>query len=132
LYTIFDIATTGGPFEKEGITAIAIYKHNGHEIVEQFVSLVNPEIPIQPSALKMTGINNDMVQGAPKFFEVANRIIEMTDDCVLVAHNANFTYRILHTEFRRLGYDFTIKTLCMVELSKRLLPEQIPHNLGND
>ena len=131
MYTILDIETTGGPFEKEVITAIAIYKHNGHEIVDQFVSLINPEIPIQPLASKMTRINNEMVQGAPKFFEVAKRIIEMTDDCILVAHNANFTYRILHAEFRRLGYDFIKKTLCTVELCKRLLPEQIAHSLGH-
>lgn len=71
-----------------------------------------------------------MLRSAPKFFEVAKRIIEMTNDCVLVAHNADFDYRILRTEFRRLGYDFNIKTLCTVELSKRLLPEQPSHSLG--
>jgi DNA polymerase-3 subunit epsilon len=131
LYAILDIKTTGGPFEKEGITAIALYKHNGHEIVDQFISLVNPEMSIQPLALKMTWINNEMLQSAPKFFEVAKRIIEMTDDCVLVAHSADFKYRILRTEFRRLGYDFTIKTLCTVDLCKRLLPEQPSNNLGN-
>ncbi len=71
-----------------------------------------------------------MLRTAPKFFEIAKRIIEMTNDCVLVAHNADFDYRILRTEFRRLGYDFNIKTLCTVELSKRLLPEQVSHSLG--
>ena len=54
----------------------------------------------------------------------------MTNDCVLVAHNADFDYRILRTEFRRLGYDFNQRTLCTVELSKKLLPEQPSHSLG--
>jgi DNA polymerase-3 subunit epsilon len=130
LYAILDIETTGGQFNEEGITEIAIYKFDGHEIVDQFISLVNPEIPIQPFVVKLTGINNAMLQSAPKFFEVAKRIIEMTTDCVLVAHNADFDYRILRTEFRRLGYDFTLKTLCTVELSKKLLPEQPSHSLG--
>jgi DNA polymerase-3 subunit epsilon len=71
-----------------------------------------------------------MLRSAPKFFEVAKRIIEITTDCVLVAHNASFDYRILRTEFRRLGYDFNVKTLCTVELSKKLLPEQESHSLG--
>ena len=71
-----------------------------------------------------------MLKSAPKFFEVAKRIIEITNDCVLVAHNASFDYRILRTEFRRLGYDFNQKTLCTVELSKQLLPEQTSHSLG--
>jgi DNA polymerase-3 subunit epsilon len=130
LYAILDIETTGGQFNEEGITEIAIYKFDGHEIVDQFISLVNPEIPIQPFVVKLTGINNAMLRSAPKFFEVAKRIIEMTNDCVLVAHNADFDYRILRTEFRRLGYVFNIKTLCTVELSKRLLPEQTSHSLG--
>ncbi|HQK39763.1 MAG TPA: exonuclease domain-containing protein [Flavobacterium alvei] len=130
MYCILDIETTGGQFNEEGITEIAIYKFDGHEIVDQFISLVNPEIPIQPFVVKLTGINNAMLRSAPKFFEVAKRIIEMTNDCVLVAHNADFDYRILRTEFRRLGYDFNVKTLCTVELSKRLLPEQPSHSLG--
>jgi DNA polymerase-3 subunit epsilon len=130
LYAILDIETTGGQFNEEGITEIAIYKFDGHEIVDQFISLINPEIPIQPFVAKLTGINNEMLRGAPKFFEVAKRIIEMTNDCVLVAHNASFDYRILRTEFRRLGYDFNVRTLCTVELSQRLLPEQPSHSLG--
>ncbi len=130
MYAILDIETTGGQFNEEGITEIAIYKFDGHEIVDQFISLVNPEIPIQPFVVKLTGINNEMLRSAPKFFEVAKRIIEMTNDSVLVAHNADFDYRILRTEFRRLGYDFNVKTLCTVALSQRLLPEQPSHSLG--
>ncbi len=130
MYAILDIETTGGQFNEEGITEIAIYKFDGHELVDQFISLVNPEIPIQPFVVKLTGINNAMLLSAPKFFEVAKRIIEMTNDCVIVAHNASFDYRILRTEFRRLGYDFQAKTICTVELSKKLIPEQPSYSLG--
>ena len=130
MYAILDIETTGGQFNEEGITEIAIYKFDGHEVVDQFISLVNPEIPIQPFVVKLTGINNAMLISAPKFYEVAKRIIEITTDCVIVAHNAAFDYRILRTEFRRLGYNFEARTLCTVELSKKLLPEQPSHSLG--
>jgi DNA polymerase III subunit epsilon len=130
MYAILDIETTGGQFNEEGITEIAIYRFDGHEIVDQFISLVNPEIPIQPFVMKLTGINNEMLKSAPKFFEVAKRIIEITQDCVIVAHNAEFDYRILRTEFRRLGYDFQIQTLCTVELAKKLIPEQLSYSLG--
>ena len=130
LYAILDIETTGGQFNEEGITEIAIYKFDGHEIIDQFISLVNPEIPIQPFVVKLTGINNIMLRSAPKFFEVAKRIIEMTQDCIIVAHNASFDYRILRTEFRRLGYAFEAKTLCTVELAKVLMPEQTSFSLG--
>lgn len=130
MYAILDIETTGGQFNEEGITEIAIYKYDGHEIVDQFISLVNPEIPIQPFVVKLTGINNAMLHLAPKFYEIAKRIIEITQDCVIVAHNASFDFRILRTEFRRLGYNFEAKTLCTVELAKVLIPEQPSYSLG--
>jgi len=130
LYVIIDIETTGGKFNEEGITEIAIYKYDGHEIVDQFISLVNPEKEIQPFVVNLTGINNKMLRNAPKFHEVAKRIVEITQDCILVAHNTSFDYRILRTEFRRLGYDFVRKTLCTVELSKKLIPGQKKYKLG--
>ena len=130
MYAIIDIETTGGQFNEEGITEIAIYKFDGSEIVDQFISLVNPEKPIQPFVVNLTGINNAMLRSAPKFYEVAKRIIEITKGCILVAHNTSFDYRILRTEFNRLGYDFIKPTLCTVELSKKLIPDQPSYSLG--
>ncbi len=130
MYAILDIETTGGQFNEEGITEIAIYKFDGHEVVDQFISLVNPEKPIQPFVVKLTGINNAMLRSAPKFYEVAKRIIEITEGCVLVAHNASFDYRILKTEFRRLGFDFKKQSICTVELTKKLIPDQPSYSLG--
>lgn len=130
MYAIIDIETTGGQFNKEGITEIAIYKFDGVEIVDQFISLVNPEIPIQPFVVKLTGINNAMLRQAPKFFEVAKRIIEITQGCIIVAHNAPFDYRILKLEFSRLGYNFQKASLCTVEMSKILLPDAQSYSLG--
>jgi len=130
LYTILDIETTGGKYNEEGITEIAIYRFDGHEIIDQFISLINPERPIQPFVVNLTGINNEMLRNAPKFHEVAKRIVEITDEAIIVAHNAQFDYRILRTEFSRLGYDFDRKTLCTVALSQTLIPNQKSYSLG--
>ena len=130
MYAILDIETTGGKYNEEGITEIAIYRFDGHKIVDQFCSLVNPERKIQPFVVNLTGINNEMLRNAPKFYEVAKRIIEITQDCILVAHNAQFDNRILTTEFDRLGYNFDRDTLCTVELSKKLIPGKESYSLG--
>ena len=71
-----------------------------------------------------------MLRNAPKFYEVAKRIVEITEECIVVAHNAKFDYRILRTEFKRLGFKFERKTLCTVELSKDLIPDQASYSLG--
>jgi DNA polymerase-3 subunit epsilon len=130
MYAILDIETTGGKYNEEGITEIAIHKFDGEDVVDRFISLVNPEKDIQPFVVNLTGINNKMLRTAPKFHEVAKRIVEITENCVLVAHNAQFDYRILRTEFRRLGYDFERKSLCTVDLSKQLLPDAPSYSLG--
>ncbi|MGB3776333.1 MAG: 3'-5' exonuclease, partial [Leeuwenhoekiella sp.] len=130
MYAVLDLETTGGKYNEEGITEVAIYKFNGQEIVDQFISLVNPERPIQAFVVGLTGINNNMLKNAPKFYEIAKRVIEITQDCVLVAHNAEFDYRILQLEFDRLGYDYQQKSLCTVELAKDLLPDEPSYSLG--
>jgi len=71
-----------------------------------------------------------MLRNAPKFYEVAKRIVEITEDCIVVAHNAQFDNRILKTEFSRLGFGFNRETLCTVELAKKLIPGHDSYSLG--
>ena len=130
MYTIIDLETTGGKFNEESIIEVAAYKFDGVNITDQFISLVNPQRDIHPYVEKLTGITSKMVQSAPKFHEVAKRIIEITSNSILVAHNAQFDYRILQLEFKRLGFDFSMKSLCTVILSQELLPEQESYKLG--
>lgn len=130
MYAILDIETTGGKFNEEGITEIAIHKFDGQQITDSFISLVNPEREIQEYVTKLTGINTKMLVKAPKFFEIAKQIVEITQNCILVAHNSQFDYRILRTEFRRLGFDFERNTICTVELSKKLILNQPSYSLG--
>lgn len=130
MYAILDIETTGGKFNEEGITEIAIYQFDGQSVTDQFISLVNPEQPIQEYVVKLTGISNKMLRNAPKFHEVAKRIIEITENCTLVAHNASFDYRMLKLEFKRLGYEYERDSICTVDLSKTLLPEAPSYKLG--
>ena len=130
MYAVVDVETTGGKYNEEGITEVAIYKFDGNEIVDQFISLINPERPIQPFVANLTGINEKMLRNAPKFYEIAKRIVEITEDCTLVAHNASFDYRMLCTEFNRLGFRYQRQTLCTVALAKKLIPEQASYKLG--
>lgn len=131
LYSILDVETTGGKYNEEGITEIAIYRFDGEKIIDQFISLINPEIPIQPFVQQLTGINNKMLVNAPKFYEIAKRVLEITDNSILVAHNSSFDYRMLNIEFDRLGYEFNIPQLCTVKLSKKIIPNLDSYKLGN-
>ncbi|MDA9622197.1 exonuclease domain-containing protein [Flavobacteriaceae bacterium] len=131
MYSILDVETTGGKYNEEGITEIAIYRFDGEKIIDQFISLINPEIPIQPFVQQLTGINNKMLINAPKFYQIAKRVLEITDNSILVAHNSSFDYRMLKIEFDRLGYEFNIPQLCTVKLSKKIIPNLDSYKLGN-
>ncbi|MBC8298107.1 MAG: DNA polymerase III subunit epsilon [Pelagibacterales bacterium] len=131
MYSIVDLEATGGKFNEESIIEIAIYKYDGNKVVvDQFISLINPDKEISPYVEKLTGINAKMVKTAPLFNEVAKRILEITDDSILVAHNAQFDYRLLQIEFDRLGYEYIKESICTVILSQKLLPNRESYKLG--
>ncbi len=130
LYTVIDVETTGKGILGNRITEICIVQLQGNEIRDKFTSLVNPEQNIPPFITGLTGIDNDMVRNAPKFHEIAERIIEMTTGAVFVAHNVNFDYNVVRGEFKNLGYTFTRKKLCTVRLSRKLIPGLFSYSLG--
>jgi len=131
LYAIIDIETTGAVYKYGKITEIAILIHNGERITDQFTTLINPEIDIPLPITRLTGISNAMVADAPRFYEVARRIVEITAGRIFVAHNVMFDYRFIQEELKRLGYDFSRKRICTVQLSRKLLPGKLSYSLGN-
>lgn len=130
MYSIIDIESNGAPYRQESIIEIAIYRFDGHTITDQFISLINPEAEISSFVQKLTNISSKMVITAPKFHEVAKRVIEITKDTILVGHNIDFDYRMLRQSFKRLGYDFSIKTIDTIPLAKKLIPDEKSYSLG--
>ncbi|WP_294223775.1 PolC-type DNA polymerase III [uncultured Chryseobacterium sp.] len=130
MYSIIDIESNGAGYRKEFIIDIAIYRYDGQKIVDQFISLVNPESDITPFVQKLTNITPKMVKTAPKFHEIARRIVEITANTTLVGHNIDFDYRMLRQSFQRLGYEFKINTLDTIPLAKKLVPDEVSYSLG--
>ncbi len=129
-FVIVDIETTGGSPKSSKITEIAIYKHDGYKVIDEYSTLLDPEMDIPPFITNLTGISNRMVEGAPKFFEVAKKIVEFTEDCVFVAHNVGFDYGIIRHEFRTLGFDYRRPHLCTVRASRFIIPGHESYSLG--
>lgn len=131
LFAIIDVETTGGVAQYERITEIAIVLHNGEQIVDTFSTLVNPERSIPWNITQLTGITNEMVAGAPRFFEIARKVVEMTENAVFVAHNASFDYSFIKEEFKRFGFDYSRKQLCTVRLARKVFPGLPSYSLSN-
>ncbi len=130
MYAIVDIETTGGNSSNERITEIAVFIHDGKKVIEEFQTLLHPEKNIPPYISQMTGITDKMVEKAPKFYQIAKQLIELTEGKVIVAHNSSFDYNFIKREYKNLGYDFKRKTLCTVKLSRKLIPGKKSYSLG--
>ncbi|RFC53893.1 exonuclease domain-containing protein [Brumimicrobium aurantiacum] len=130
LYAITDLETTGGSIKNSKITEISIFLTDGYEIIDEFTSLVNPERPIPYFISQLTGINDEMVDSAPKFYEIAKEIIEFIGDAIFVAHNVGFDYNVLRSEYRSLGYEFRKEYLCTVKSSRQIIPGHASYSLG--
>ncbi len=131
MYAIIDIETTGGNASRERITEIAIFIHDGKQVVNEYSTLVNPECKVPPFVARLTGITDEMLVNAPKFYEVARDIVEITEGCTFVAHNAAFDYSFVKQEFLNLGYKYKRPVLCTVKMSRKLLPGHKSYSLGN-
>ena len=131
LYTVVDIETTGNGYKGSKITEISIFVFDGKTVIDEFTTLVNPEQNIPAFITNLTGITNAMVRNAPKFYEIAKKVEEITKDTIFVAHNVNFDYNIIHEEFKNLGFSFKRKKLCTVRLSRKIIPGLTSYSLGN-
>lgn len=130
-YCIIDIETTGGSRGRNKITEIAIIKFDGINILEKYSTLINPEMSIPYQIIQLTGISNEMVEDAPKFYEVAKKIVEMTEGSIFVAHNVFFDYNFIQAEFRDLGFTFKRDKMCTVRLARKIIPGHKSYSLGN-
>lgn len=129
-YAVLDIEASGGKKGEEKIIDIAIYQFDGTAITDQFGSMVNPEKSIDKYVQKLTGITDKMVRRAPKFYELAKRVVEITEGCIIVGHGVSFDYRMLRQEFASLGFTFQRDTLDTLVLAQKLIPNEESYSLG--
>ncbi|PWT81949.1 MAG: hypothetical protein C5B44_02925, partial [Acidobacteria bacterium] len=126
-----DVEATGAKTPPNRLIELGAYRIRNGKIVDKFLTLVNPEIPIPRFVMTLTGISNEMVKQAPVFASVAPRWLDFVSDSVLVAHNAPFDTNFLNHEISRVypGHRMVNPHLCTVMLCRRLMPELTNHRL---
>ncbi|MDO5629874.1 MAG: DEDD exonuclease domain-containing protein [Mobilicoccus sp.] len=102
-FVVVDLETTGGNPADSHITEIGAVKVRGGEIVAEFQTLVDPQVPIPPFIRLLTGITDEMLVGAPRIEDVLPSFLEFARGAVLVAHNAPFDIGFLKAAARHLG-----------------------------
>jgi len=129
-YAIVDIETTGGNATHSRITEIAIIIHDGDKIIDRWESLVNPQKNIPPAIFALTGLTNEMVQDAPVFDLISDKVFELLTDRIFVAHNVNFDYSFVRHQLEQAGLKWTAKKLCTVRAARKIKPGLPSYSLG--
>jgi DNA polymerase III subunit epsilon len=130
-YAVVDIETTGSHHSTDCITEIGIVITDGKNILDTYETLINPGEKISWYVSKLTGITDEMVSNQPEFCEVAQRIYQLLENRVFVAHNVNFDYNIVKNSLAQCGLDIPHKRLCTLRLSRTILPGYQSYGLGN-
>jgi DNA polymerase-3 subunit alpha (Gram-positive type) len=129
-YVILDIETTGLSKHRHRITEIAAIKIKGEDIVGEFQSLVDPEVPIPKFITSLTGITNEMVKDAKTIDKVLPSLIDFIGSDILVAHSATFDHGFLKYNAEKIGIRFFNEKLCTRKLANRLLQNLPSKKLG--
>ena len=130
-FAVVDVETTGGAGDMNRITEIGIALLDGTEQVGDVHSLVDPGVPITPFVQGLTGITDEMVSGAPQFQVLAEKVAELLDGRIFVAHNVQFDCRMVRTELKRCCVKFDPPRLCTVKLSRKVFPGFTSYSLHN-
>ena len=128
-FVVFDIETTGLTCGKDKITEIGAVKISGGQVVERWSTFVNPQMPIPEKIVKLTGITDEMVAGAPVIDDILGEFLTFCKGAVLVAHNAAFDTSFIKADAIRCGLEYEFTTLDTVVLARCLYPELKNHRL---
>lgn len=116
-----DVETTGlSPWFGDRICEIALVRCVGEEVVDQFDSLLNPQRPLSPGAARVNGLSDDDLRNAPRFAEIAESLLPLLDESVIVCHNVPFDLGFLSSELGRVNRQLpAILTLDTLEIARR-------------
>ncbi|AKP52826.1 DNA polymerase III epsilon subunit [Cyclobacterium amurskyense] len=130
MYAIVDIETTGGFTGNNKIIEIAVVFHDGEKITGQYEQLLDPEMHVPGFITGLTGIDSQMLEGAPTFADISDELFDLLEDKVFVAHNVGFDYSFVKQAFEREGKVYKPKRLCTVRLSRKIFPGLKSYSLG--
>ncbi|HWR22772.1 MAG TPA: exonuclease domain-containing protein, partial [Feifaniaceae bacterium] len=120
-YVVFDIETTGLKAEQGHILEIGAVKVKDGAVIDRFSTFVNAGVAIPQNIVALTGITEDMIQGAPLTREALAQFAVFSKDCVLVAHNASFDVGFIRTHGARFSIPFTQPYADTLMLSRYLI-----------
>ena len=129
-FVAFDLETTGlSPRHDRIIEIGAVVMKNGVEI-DRFQTFVDPHMKLSKETTELTGITDEMIQGAPDIEQVLPAFLEFVNGRVLVAHNADFDTAFIREACRKQNLAYTYTAADTLVLSQNLMTKLNKHKLN--
>jgi DNA polymerase-3 subunit epsilon len=132
-YTVFDTETTGLDIrEGDEMVAIGAVRILNSRLLESecFEQLVKPECILRHDAIRIHGIQPEMLEGQPDVRQALQSFQRFAEGTILVAHNAAFDMRLLQLQEKRTGIRFGNPVLDTMLLSAVVHPAHRRHDLA--
>jgi DNA polymerase III epsilon subunit family exonuclease len=120
---VFDFESTGLDTENDFIIEIGAEKLVNFEVVAEFSALVKPPVELSEQVMKLTGITPVMLEDKPRIAQVLPEFLDFIKGSLLVAHNADYDFRLMRAEAARLGFDLEWPCFCTLKMARELLPD---------
>jgi|GEM_PF-3107085 len=126
VYAVLDVETTGRALTSRIVEIACLIVAEDGSIIEEYESLIDPGRLV--GATHVHGIDAAMLQGAPRFGDVASHVIGMLAGNTVVAHNLAYDWAILRGEFHRLGVGLPVspKGICTAALVRATVGGSVP------
>lgn len=129
-FTVLDVETTGLQASRQRIIEIAIVCFAEGGVSTHWESFCSPGRRVPAYITKLTGIDDDHLEGAPTFDTVAAQVVELLEGAVIVGHNVEFDLGFLNEELKRAGHAPVVnERLDTLALASRLIPSLRRPNL---
>jgi DNA polymerase III subunit epsilon len=118
---VFDFETTGLDYEADRIIEIGAQKLENFVVKEEFDTLLTTEVLLTKDITRITGITSEMLRDQPKAQAVLPKFLDFIRGSILVAHNAEFDFKMLKAECSRQGIDLEWPCFCTLKMARELL-----------
>ncbi len=127
---VLDFETTGLSAATCRVIEIGAVRLVGDAVEDELSLMVDPGVPLPAKITDITGITQDMLRGAQKFEDVAQRLLDFIGDAAIAAHNAPFDVSFLRAELSRAGKSWSGPVIDTLSFARRAYPALNSHRLG--
>lgn len=87
---------------------------------------IKPDRPVDPDAIKVHGITDEMLADKPTFNEIAQQFIEYIQGAELLIHNASFDIGFMDYEFSKLNIGLNTSEICLITDTLQMARQMYP------